>query len=200
MGEFSLVLRTETCLNHCQEPDEFILEHRGLIRYTRSRDDRIFHVGRVRAYRVHAALAARANETLFRVYDTYSQRLRELYARLYEGESDKLRATVRERFGVAESPDVLLLDWVVLHPRWRGLKMGQLIARRLIELLGTGCGLALADVRPLQVEACEALGVPPHWAPAATDEAQAKLERYAAHIGMQHLRGTNLFGMALEVE
>src|SRR5205085_1777674 len=112
----------------------------------------------------------------------------------------KLRATVRERFGVAESPDLLVLDTVVLHPRWRGLKMGQLIARRLIELLGTGCGLVLADVRPLRADSCEALGVPPHWAPAANEEGQSKLERYAAHIGMQHLRGTNLFGMPLEAE
>src|SRR3954470_14486300 len=105
MGEFSLVLRTETCLNHCQEPDEFILEHRGLIRYTRTRDDRMFHVGRVRAYRVHAALAAKANETLAEVFSSYSQHMRDLYTKLYEPESGQLRATVRERFGVAESPD-----------------------------------------------------------------------------------------------
>lgn len=200
MGEFSLVLRTDTCLNHCQEPDEFIVEYRGSVRYLRPRDDRVFGVGRVRAYRVYAALAARADERLFDVYDAFSQQMRELYEKLYETKTALLRGEVRERFDVGESPDLLVIDAVLLHPRWRGLKMGPLIVRRLIELLGSGCGLVLSDVRPLRGQACEALGAPAAWAPAGCDDAQTKLEQYFARQGFRQLRGTNLFGMPLEVD
>jgi hypothetical protein len=38
-------------------------------------------------------------------------------------------------------PDCLVFDYIVLHPRWRGLKLGLLAALNLIDLLGSGCGL-----------------------------------------------------------
>ena len=38
--------------------------------------------------------------------------------------------------------DLLVLDYVVLVPKWRGLKIGLLAVRKMVDLLGGGCGLA----------------------------------------------------------
>jgi hypothetical protein len=46
--------------------------------------------------------------------------------------------------------DLLILDYIVLHPRWRGLKRGLLATRKLVDLLGGGCSLAVIHIGPAQ--------------------------------------------------
>jgi hypothetical protein len=40
--------------------------------------------------------------------------------------------------------DILVLDYILLSPRWRGLKLGLMVVRKIIDLLGGGCGLAVS--------------------------------------------------------
>ena len=83
MRFFDIVLRTQASLHPDGEPDDFISEHTGVIRCS-GEDNVVRRVGRVRAYRINADLAANHGESLFDVCDAHSQWMHELYALLYE--------------------------------------------------------------------------------------------------------------------
>lgn len=68
------------------------------------------------------------------------------------------------RFDAIES-DFLTLDYVVLSPRWRRLKIGLLAVRKLVDFIGRGCGLALSLIAPLRQDAHKMVGVPKAWLP-----------------------------------
>src|SRR5262245_36146417 len=84
VGSFDLVLTSETSLHPSGEPSRFVTHHTGVIRYERERDGKVFHVGRLAAYRIQAGLAANAGESLFDVCDSHSAELHEVHALLYE--------------------------------------------------------------------------------------------------------------------
>jgi hypothetical protein len=148
MASFDIVLQTGGSLHPGGEPDDYIAEYAGLIRCTRDRDGSVFKVGKVKAYRIHAGLAADHGESVFEVCDCRSQPMHDLYAALFDPAQDDLKEEIRSQFDGVEA-DVLVLDYVLLAPRWRGLKLGLLAARKLIDLLGGGCGLTVADIAPL---------------------------------------------------
>ncbi len=58
---------------------------------------------------------------------------------LYEPDGYAFREVLVERFEAIE-PELLVLDYVVLAPDWRGLKLGLLAVHRMVDLLGGGCG------------------------------------------------------------
>ncbi len=66
------------------------------------------------------------------------------------------------RFDAAE-PDLLVLDYVVLDPKWRKLKLGLLAVRRLVDMIGGGCGLAVNLIGSLRRDAAKLLGVSKAW-------------------------------------
>jgi hypothetical protein len=97
---------------------------------------------------------------------------------------------------------VLVLDYVLLSPRWRGLKIGLLAARKLIDLLGGGCGLAVSWIYPLNPDADEFRKVPKGWIPCHADEAgkreaRRKLRRYYRQMGFKRVGRTRLDGLSL---
>src|SRR5262245_9167446 len=61
------------------EPDDFISEYTGVVRCIRDRDGKVFRVGKVKAYRIHADLADQSGESVFDVCDAHSQELNEVY-------------------------------------------------------------------------------------------------------------------------
>jgi hypothetical protein len=164
MASFDIVLRTGGSLHPDGEPDRFISTYTGLILCTRDHDSKAFRVGKIKAYRIHADLARQAGESVFDVCDAHSQEMHEVYAALFDPDQDDLRDEIRTEFDVFHS-DVLVLDYVLLSPRWRGLKLGPLAARKLIDLLGGGCGLAVSWVYPLKADADEFRKVPRGWIP-----------------------------------
>src|SRR5262245_48949062 len=115
MSSFDIVFRTAASLHPDGEPDRFISAHTAVIRRTRSRDDKAFKVGRVKAYRIHADLAAQAGESLLDVCDCHSQEMHDLYAALSDPEADDLRADVRTRLDVFDN-DILVLEYILLSP------------------------------------------------------------------------------------
>jgi hypothetical protein len=194
VSSFDIVLRTSASLHPDGEPDRFISEHAGVIRRTRNRDDRAFNVGLVKAYRIHADLAREAGEPLFDVCDCHSQQMHDLYAALYDVETDDLREDIRESLDVFAS-DILVLDYVLLSPRWRGLKLGLMAARKTIDLLGGGCGLAVSWTYPLNPDAAEFAKVPTGWIPrhggeVEEKEARRKLRRHFQGMGFRRLGRT----------
>jgi hypothetical protein len=201
MATFDIVLRTSGSLHPEGDPDDFITCHSGFIRRFRDRDGKAFKVGLVRAYHIHAGLAREAGESLFDVCDAHSQEMHGVYAALCDPDTDDFKEDVRARFDVFES-DILVLDHVLLSPRWRGLKLGLLVARKMIDLLGGGCGLAVSFIHPLRSDAAEFMSVPADWIPrhAGADEvrdARRKLRGYFRRIGFRRIGKTRFDGMSL---
>jgi hypothetical protein len=201
MAFFNLVLQTGGTLHPHGEPDEFVSTHTGVIQCLREKDHRVVNVGKVKAYRVHADLARQAGESVFDVCDAHSQELHEVYAALFDPAEDDLKEDIRGRFDALDS-DVLVLDYVLLSPRWRGLKLGLLAARKLIDLLGGGCGLAVSYVAPLNPDADEFRKVPKGWIPRHESEAEERsakkrLRHHFRQLGFCRVGRTRFFGLSL---
>jgi hypothetical protein len=201
MASFDILLKTSGSLHPGGEPDHFISAYSGLILCTRDRDGKVSPVGKVKAYRIHADLAWQAGESVFDVCDAHSQEMHEVYAALFDPASDDLKESVRGQFDGCDA-DVLVLDYILLSPRWRGLKLGLLAARKVIDLLGGGCGLAVSRVYPLNPDADEFRKVPEGWIPRHADkaeerEARRKLRRYFRRMGFQRIDRTRFDGLSL---
>ncbi len=201
MASFDIILQTCGSLLPDGEPDRFVSEHTGVIRCIRDSDGKVFKVGKVKAYRIHAALAREEGECLFDVCDCHSEDLLGVHTALFDPESDDLKEEVRDQFDVFDL-DVLVLDYVLLAPRWRGLKLGLLAARKMIDLLGGSCGLVVSHVAPLNPDAGEFCKVPPTWIPRheckeGEREARRKLRRYFRRMGFRRIKGTRYHGLSM---
>src|SRR5262249_35688745 len=145
------------------EPDDFVSEYVGFIR-AEGEDGIIRRVGKVHAYRINANLAAQYGESLFDVCDAHSQELHDVFSAVYDFEHEHFKKSLVDRFDAVDA-DCLVLDYVLLNPRWRGLKLGLLAARKLIDLAGGGCGLTVSYIAPLRHDAHPMLKVPKSWLP-----------------------------------
>src|SRR5437764_962419 len=116
MATFDIVLRTNGSLHPESEPDDFITCHSGFIRRTRDCDGKVFNVGLVKAYRIHADLAQEAGVSLANVCDAHSDEMNDVYAALFDPHTDDLKEEVRAGFDAFHS-DILVLDHVLLSPR-----------------------------------------------------------------------------------
>jgi hypothetical protein len=177
------------------EPEEFISSYNGVLRA--EGDDGVLHrVGRAHAWRVHMGLAANQGERLLDVFDAHSQPMCDLYAVLFDPETDYFTDAIIHQFEVMDS-DLLVLDYVVLHPRWRGLKLGLLAARKMVDLLGGDCGLVVSHIAPLRPDAYHMLRVPKTWLPQHKKQAVVKLRRYFRQMGFERIGRTPYYGLSL---
>ncbi len=148
MTFFDIVLRTEASLHPEGEPDDFITEYRGIIRCF-GEDNVVRRVGKVRAYRINAAVAADHGEPLFDVCNAHSQEMQHIYSLLYDPDQGHFKESITNRFHAMES-DCLVLDYVILHPKWRGLRLGLLPPERWWT-----CSVAAADWLSLTSLPCD---------------------------------------------
>jgi hypothetical protein len=200
MTFFDLVLQTTASLHPDGEPEEYISEYTGFVRAD-DEDGAVRRVGKVHAYRIHAELAANARQSLFEVCDGHSHGMHVLHALLYEPDDYGFNESLMVQFDALAS-DCLVLDYVVLHPRWRGLKLGLLAARRLIDLLGCGCGLVVSHIAPLNRHAPRLLRIPAPWVPRhETPEAEKlaawRLRRYFRRMGFERIGRTPYYGLSM---
>ncbi len=119
MTFFDIILRTGTSLHPDGEPADFVSTWTGVIR-AESEDGVKRKVGRILAHRIQAEAAAEAGEPLFDVCDAHSQELHEAHTLLYEPGQYHYRDDIVTRFDQA-GMDTLILDYVILNPKWRGL-------------------------------------------------------------------------------
>lgn len=201
MASFDIVLKTRGSLHPDGEPSEFVSGYSGVVTCTDDETGEVTKVGKLAALRVHAALAQGAGESLFDVCDAHSGELHHLHTLLYEPNGYALKEELVRRFDAVES-DILILDYVVLAPEWRRLKLGLLAARRLVDLVGGGCGLAVSLVAPLRHGAAKLLRVPPSWLPRHESkeerrEATIKLRRYFRRMGFRRLGRTPYYALPL---
>lgn len=201
MACFDIILKATASLHPHGEPSEFVSQYTGVITCTDDTTGEVSKVGKVAALRVHAALAYDAGESLFDVCGSHSAELNFLHTMLYEHDDHHFRDDILARFD-ADEPDLLVLDFVALAPKWRKLRLGLLAVRKLVDLIGGGCGLAVSLVAPLRHDAAKLLRVPGAWLPRATSKeerrvAAVKLRRYFRRMGFERLGRTPYYALPL---
>ena len=201
MASFDVVLRPQSSLHPDGEPTDYISEYQGVITCTDDETGAVTKVGKVMALRVHAALAHNMGESLFDVCDAHSGELHHLHTALYEPDAYHFRDDLMARFDAAE-PDLLVLDYVVLAPKWRKLRLGLLAVRRTVDLLGGGCGLAVSYIAPLRRDAATYIGVPKRWLPFHRTKnerraATVRVRRYFRRMGFERLGRTPYYALPL---
>lgn len=203
MASFNISVRTGGSLHPDLEPTDYVSSYVGVVTCTDDDTGAVSKVGKVTAVRVHAGLAQNVGMPLFDVCDGYSQELADLHALLYEPGGYSFRDPVMLRFEAME-PDLLVLDYVVLSPRWRKLKLGLLAVRKFVDLVGGGCGLAVSYVAPLRRDAARMLGVPGSWlprheTPADRRAATVRLRRYFRGMGFERLGRTRYYALPMNL-
>ena len=143
MASFDIILRTQASLHPGGEPTDFVSAYSGIIICTDDETGIVTKVGRVAALRVHCGLAQNVGESLFDACDVHSRELHLLHTHLFEPEEYGFKEKIARRFDAIES-DFLILDFVIHSPKWRKLKLGLLAVRKLVDLIGGGCGLAVS--------------------------------------------------------
>jgi len=201
LASFDIVLRTRGTLHPDGGPSDFVSEHTGIITCTNDETGEVTKVGRIAALRVHAALAHNASESLFDVCDSHSGELHLLHTMLYECDGYHFRDYVTARFAALQ-PDLLVLDYVVLAPKWRKLKLGLLAARKMVDLIGGGCGLAVSLIAPLRRDAAKLLGIPKGWLPRheskeARRAAAVRLRGHYRRMGFSRLGRTPYYALPM---
>jgi hypothetical protein len=89
----------------------------------------------------------------------------------------------------------------ILHPKWRGLRIGLMATQKLVDMLSGGCGLVVSDILPLRHEAHERLGVPASWIPKHDTKeerkiARRKLRRHFRRLGFERIGRTPYYGLS----
>jgi len=200
MTFFDIVLQTSASLHPDGEPDDFISEFTGVIR-AEGDDGVLRRVGKVHAWRINAEVAAASGEPLFDVCDAHSRELHEVQTLLYEPGGYHYWVELVDRFDQA-GWDTLVLDYVVLHPKWRGLRLGLLAARKMVDLLAGGCGLVVCDIAPVRSDAADLLRVPRSWLPkhettAARKQGVLSLRRYFRQMGFERIGRSRYYGLSM---
>jgi hypothetical protein len=202
---FTLVFQSESCLTKDGDYGEYISTYSGVIRYMGERDVRARPVGRFVAHRLHVDQAINDNVSLFDICDADSQEMHDLYSALFDPDANDLKDEVRDQLEATDS-DLLIIDYIILNPKWRELNMVLLGARRLLEMLGGGCGLTVSDICPLSHDAYAQLRVPKSWLPVNENEKQAslahtKLGRHFERRGFVQIADTpyQAFPMCLKI-
>jgi hypothetical protein len=100
-------------------------------------------------------------------------------------------------------PDLLVLDYIVLSPKWRKLKVGLLAVRKLVDLVGGGCGLAVSLIAPLRRSSAKLLRVPKAWllrheGKDARREAAVTLRQYYRRMGFKRLGRTPYYALPMQ--
>jgi hypothetical protein len=184
VASFNIRVRTGGTLHPDGDPSDFVSSYAGIITCTDDTGEET-RVGKLTALRVHAGLAQDTDEPLFDVCDSHSQELANLHTLLYEPDGYSFREPLMLRFEAMES-DFLVLDYVVLNPKWRKLKLGLLAVRKFVDLVGGGCGLVVSCIAPLRHDAARLIGVPRAWLPWH----EGKADRRVAAVKLRgHFRG-----------
>ncbi len=200
MTFFDLKMHTRVPLAVDGDPSDLITEHTGEVVHLTDDGNSETLAGYVHAQVLHAGLAANRGESLFEVADCHSQEMLDLCSFLYRPDGHEFKPALVDRFDSFDI-DLLVLDYIILDPKWRQLKLGLLVARKVIDLLGGGCGLVVAELSPLRRAAHQQLRVPADWIPAPETKegrraAPVKLRSYFRQMGFVRLGRTPYYAMS----
>ena len=188
MGEFRLVCRAEVGLSTYQDLEDYVIEDAGEIRYHGDEDEgpepSPLKVGEFKVQRVLGSLAQEAGEDIFEVCDAASQELHEACYTLFSLKTRQPRQWLQNAYWAFAS-DFLLIESITLDPKWRGLRVGLLVLRRLIDLFAPSEGMVVCQPFAFGAESEE------QWR-----EGTVKLRRYVRGLGFRRLKRSRFYGLS----
>jgi hypothetical protein len=160
MGSFEFLLRGEVELQPGREPGCTVTDFRGLIRYRDLDTGLTKACGRLRAYRLNVR---QAMECIPAVCGKRGRNLISTALGMFDRDCWAYRDVLRSHLGLLMGEEALLIDHVVLRPKWRGLGVGLAAICHALRTLGGGCGPMVCDPTPLLDIHHEVVGVPTKW-------------------------------------
>jgi hypothetical protein len=138
--------------------------------------------GRFTLYRVLAGLAATYGQDVLEACDAHSQVIHEAGSAVFDPRTPCFRNSVVRDFDCL-GLDLLVIGGMVLAPKWRGLRLGLLALRKLLDLHEPGCGLVVC--RPYA-----------EGAQGEVREGTVKLRRHLKQLGFRRLRRTEFYALS----
>jgi hypothetical protein len=128
MPDFDILCETAIPLSSYEEPDDFVVQYTATIRHDGET------IGEVVLYKVLLGLACNYGQNSAEIFDAHSEELLKVYEALFDPDTDDFWEDIEQDFQPCGN-DLLIIDSITLDPKWRGLKIGLLALRRLIDLL-----------------------------------------------------------------
>jgi len=199
MGAFELIAAGSVDIRPADPAEGLVTAFCGLIRYRTETGPGDDLAGRLRAYRVHLGLAAEAGGGGPEACRAHGGRATRFADTVFGITPGSYAAQVTSLFGGVDG-DCLILDHVVLRPKWRRLGVGRNVLRRAIATLGSGCGLVVCVAAPLVADEAAAVRVPADWLSPGSDTGEywgrrVELVRLVRSLGFQRLPGTQVHAL-----
>ncbi len=136
----------------------------------------------------------------FRLGDGLSGEISEYWERLFHVETGYIKQDLQADYEVL-SMDLLIVEHLELHPKFRGLGLGEAAINRTIDVFGTNCGFVACQPWPMQFTPA-AKADPAVLARLALPDikegvAVEKLRKYVARIGFWSLGDTGIYVMSM---
>jgi len=135
-----------------------------------------------------------------RLGDGVSGDISEYWEHLFDAETGYPKEEIQDEFEVVDI-DLLIIDYVAIHPKFRGLRIAESAIHRTIDIFGAGCGLVACKPWPLQFtpsvaddkEALKRLALPN----VSKGEAIRKLRSFWSRLGFWPLGNTGIYLLSL---
>lgn len=156
--------------------------------------------GRIGASLVQFSAALDHGISTTRLGDGISGEISEYWEHLFDMETGYLKEAIQTDYEVG-GLDLLIIDYVEIYPKFRGLGIGVSAINRTIDVFGAGCGLVVCKPWPLQFtpaiardqKALKRLDVPN----VREYVALRKLRVYWSRIGFWPLGNTGIYVLSL---
>jgi len=152
--------------------------------------------GQIGASLVQFAEALEHSISAERLGDGISGDISEYWEHIFDVETGYPKEEIQNQFEVVDL-DLLIIDYVAIYPKFRGLGLAESAIHRTIDIFGTGCGLVACKPWPLQFtpsvaddqEALKRLALPS----VSKGEAIRKLRSYWSRLGFWPLGNTGIY-------
>jgi len=152
--------------------------------------------GNIRASLIQFSEALDHGISTERLGDGISGDIAEYWEYLFDPETGRPKEEIQNEFQMVDL-DLLIIDYIVIHPEFRGLGIAESAIHRMIDIFGTACGLVACKPWPLQFtpssandpKALEQLALPD----VSEGEAIRKLRSYWSRLGFWPIRNTGIY-------
>lgn len=159
---------------------------------TRGEED----AGNIRASLIQFSEALDHGISAERLGDGISGDIAEYWEHLFDPETGHPREEIQNEFETVEL-DLLIIDCIVIHPKFRGLGIAESAIHRMIDIFGAACGLVACKPWPLQFtpstannpQALRQLAL----SGVSEGEAIRKLRSYWSRLGFWPIRNTGIY-------
>lgn len=202
MGTISLSFRTHVPVGPIEDPYDYVTKQQGTILYTN--DDGTRRIGSFATTRINFGLGLNHGESAFQICDTHSSWLVHVFYSLFNSRTGEFKNSIRNRFE-PDDHDVLILDSIVLHPKFRRRGLGLMVARTIIDQLGAGCGITVAQMLPIAPGDADEHRIPRRWLPGVSDfctatDAERKIAKHFGKMGFERVGRSGFFGLSMSLK